>query len=539
MNKKNLFLLILILLIAAFLRFYKLGINPLSLSWDEASIGYNAFSIAQTLKDEHGRFVPYDYFSAFGDYKPPVAIYLTAAAVKLFGFSEWSVRLPSALFGFLTVLLTFFLVEALRKQLGSKFINQNYSLAATFFLAISPWHTILSRQLFEANIAAFLIVFGVWLFLKGLSNGWGIILGGLSLVLSIYTFNSPRLFIPLLVIGLVIFFFKKLWMQKKWAIGALLCSIILILPLLPHLLSPLGQLRFKEVNIFSDAKIVEKANGRQSLDNKTILSKIVHNRRIGYSQLFLAHYFDHFNIDYLFFNGDINPKFSTRENGQFFLAEALFLLLGAYYLIQKERKLAFFLIYWLLVGLVPAAMARETPHALRSEVSLPTWQIFSGIGFYCLCNILKKGWKKILLLIIVVFLGWEGIIYLHNYYTHYPLDYSQDWQYGYKLAAKEIMPYQDKYDKIWVTEQYGRPYIFFLVYQNYDPEKFQKTAKVNIDVFGFYQVLSFDKFVFGKRPDLTGKTLLIGAPGEIPEGGKKLKDIYFLNGEKALEIVER
>lgn len=549
MKKQTLILLGLVIIIAFVLRFYKLGVNPPSLSWDEASIGYNAYSIAQTLKDEHGRFLPVDYFSAFGDYKPPVAIYLTALSVKIFGFSDWAVRFPSAFLGTLTVLLTFFLVEELRKYFNSKSLTANpstslgtgFPLLTSFILAISPWHTILSRQMFEANIAQFFIILGVFLLLKGVGRGWYLVLGIVSLVASIYTFNSARVFVPLLLFGLGLFFWRQIRTKMKWGVLSLVVGMVLLLPLLPHLLSPIGQLRFKEVNIFSDASVVLKSNERIALDDNAWWSKIIHNRRIGYGLLFLTHYFDHFNIDYLFFNGDINPKFSTRTNGQFFVVEVVFLVAGLYFLVRKERKLSMFVLMWLLLGLIPAATARETPHALRTEVSLPAWQIISAAGLYCLYGLFVNKWKQIFISLVIMALSWEIFIYLHNYYVHYPQDFSQDWQYGYKLAAREVESYKERYDKIWVTEKYGRPYIFFLTYQKYDPRNFQINQKVTIDVFGFYRVLGYDKYVFGAQDfnSLKGKkTLLIGAEGEIPNNAKKIKDIYFLNGEKALEIAE-
>lgn len=541
MKKQTLILLGLIIIIAFVLRFYKLGVNPPSLSWDEASIGYNAYSIAQTLKDEHGRFLPVDYFSAFGDYKPPVAIYLTALSVKIFGFSDWAVRFPSAFLGTLTVLLTFFLVEELRKYFNSKSLTSRFPLLSSFILAISPWHTILSRQMFEANIAQFFIVLGTLFLLKGLQQGRFLLWGISSLVISLYTFNSTRLFLPLFLGGFVILTWHNLWQQKKYTLLSLILGLLLVIPLIPHLMSPLGQLRFKEVNIFSDASVVLKSNERIALDDNAWWSKIIHNRRIGYGLLFLTHYFDHFNIDYLFFNGDINPKFSTRTNGQFFVVEVVFLVAGLYFLVRKERKLSMFVLMWLLLGLIPAATARETPHALRTEVSLPAWQIISAAGLYYLYGLFVNKWKQIFISLVIMALSWEIFIYLHNYYVHYPQDFSQDWQYGYKLAAREVESYKERYDKIWVTEKYGRPYIFFLTYQKYDPRNFQINQKVTIDVFGFYRVLGYDKYVFGAQDfnSLKGKkTLLIGAEGEIPNNAKKIKDIYFLNGEKALEIAE-
>ena len=114
--------LISIVLLAAFLRFYQLGINPPSLTWDEAAWGYNAYSLGINGKDEFGRFLPYDYLESFGDFKPPMYAYLDIIPVKLFGPSEFSVRFPSAFFGVLTVLLTYFLVKRI---FDDKFKNQN------------------------------------------------------------------------------------------------------------------------------------------------------------------------------------------------------------------------------------------------------------------------------------------------------------------------------------------------------------------------------------------------------------------------------
>jgi len=73
--------LIAIILIASVLRLYKLSFTPPSLYWDEASLGYNAYSILKTAHDEHGRFLPLTNFAAFGDYKPPGYIY--AAVLQL------------------------------------------------------------------------------------------------------------------------------------------------------------------------------------------------------------------------------------------------------------------------------------------------------------------------------------------------------------------------------------------------------------------------------------------------------------------------
>ncbi|MEK7118952.1 MAG: glycosyl transferase, partial [Patescibacteria group bacterium] len=74
--KKTYIVLVLIGILAFFLRFYNATQIPPSLSWDEVSIGYNAYSILKTGRDEFGRFLPLDAFVAYGDYKPVLPIYL-------------------------------------------------------------------------------------------------------------------------------------------------------------------------------------------------------------------------------------------------------------------------------------------------------------------------------------------------------------------------------------------------------------------------------------------------------------------------------
>src|SRR3989344_6801008 len=92
-----------VFLFALFIRVYLLSSVPAHLSWDEASIGYNAYSILESGIDETGKTFPL-VFEAFGVQKLPGYIYLSVPFVKLFGLNELSVRLPSALFGALGVI---------------------------------------------------------------------------------------------------------------------------------------------------------------------------------------------------------------------------------------------------------------------------------------------------------------------------------------------------------------------------------------------------------------------------------------------------
>ena len=159
--------IVLILIVAFFLRFYQLGTNPPSLTWDEAAWGYNAYSLGIDGKDEFGRFLPLDYLESFGDFKPPVYAYLDVIPIRIFGLNEFAVRFPSAFLGVLTVLFTYFLTKRIFWQSERKNL---YGLTSALILAISPWHIMLSRAAFEANVATFFIVLGVFLFLTAVNS---------------------------------------------------------------------------------------------------------------------------------------------------------------------------------------------------------------------------------------------------------------------------------------------------------------------------------------------------------------------------------
>ena len=72
-NPRHYFFLVLLLLLFLTTRLWSMKEAPPSVYWDEASIGYNAFSVSQTLKDEWGEFLPI-HFRAFGEFKLPVYI---------------------------------------------------------------------------------------------------------------------------------------------------------------------------------------------------------------------------------------------------------------------------------------------------------------------------------------------------------------------------------------------------------------------------------------------------------------------------------
>ena len=540
---KNIILLILIVVTGGIFRFWGLSANPPSLYWDEVSQGYNSYSILKTGHDEHKEFLPIARFQAFGDYKAPVYIYLDVPFIAAFGETPLGVRFPSALLGTLTILAAYGLVFELFKTHKQR---QGLALATAFLLSISPWHVQLSRAAYEGNIATFFTVLGIYLFLlaKNRHFSW-FILSGVSFVLGFYAFNAHRIFIPLIVITLGLFYFKDILVKKRLAIllGGCILALALLIPFLLYLRTPESRLRFNEVNIFSDSSIVKQSNAWRKEENNSLLSDVLHNRRVLFTFSYLKHYLDFFNPNYLFFTGDVNPRFSMQDVGELYLWELPLLIAGIYMLIKYRKRETAFIFAWFLLAPIAAATARETPHALRSETYIPTYEIIAAFGLYGIVVFFSKFkplYRKLCYVIFGIIVFATVFVAVHNYFAHFPIQYSGDWQYGYKQAVTYAKSQENKYDIIAFTENYGRPYIYVLFYGNISPQVYWETKTETRDPFGFYNVLSIGKYQFRSNliePSDAGKRVLyVGAPDQIPGNLKVLKTIDFLNNSKAFVL---
>src|SRR5258708_3222526 len=148
-----------IFILAFFLRTVNLQNSPPGFTWDEASLGYNAYSILKTGRDEWGVFLP-TIFKSFGDYKPGAYVYLTIPFVAIFGLNETAVRLPSIIVGSLIPILALLIIMQLLDRNGKKI-----GLIVALLLCLSPWALQYSRGAWEANLAFFETLLPMYFFL--------------------------------------------------------------------------------------------------------------------------------------------------------------------------------------------------------------------------------------------------------------------------------------------------------------------------------------------------------------------------------------
>src|SRR5258706_13371060 len=107
---KKILIILAIMGLGSFLRLYNLSNSPSGLNADEAALGYNAYSLIQTGRDEHGHPWPIN-FESFGDFKPALYGYILIPFVKTLGLTPLAVRLPSALAGIFSLLIIYLFVK--------------------------------------------------------------------------------------------------------------------------------------------------------------------------------------------------------------------------------------------------------------------------------------------------------------------------------------------------------------------------------------------------------------------------------------------
>jgi 4-amino-4-deoxy-L-arabinose transferase-like glycosyltransferase len=534
-------------MVGSILRFWQLGNIPISPDWDEAALGYNAYSIIQTGKDEYGKFLPI-ILRSFDDYKPALYAYLTIPSIVVFGLNVFAVRLPSAIFGILTVLATFFLVKELFKR-------NDFALLGSFLLAISPWHIQFSRVAFEANVGVALNTFGILFFLKSFKKPWFLSLSALIFGLSLHVYQSEKVFVPLLIIALGYSFRKELFsIKRKYLLISIATFIIVCLPLIIYILGNKEALsRANTVSIFSNSSIIESNTVKLARDrvNNDILGLILDNRRVEFVKYIAGGYLSHWDLNWLFVTGDI-ARHHAPGMGLMYLVELPFLLIGIYMLLFGDfnKEIKVFTILWFLIVPIPASVTNDVPHAVRTINFLPLLQILTTIGvitsFAWISNLRHKILKlkvSYLLFFLAIILGLFNIsYYLNQYFVQQNYFHARYWQYGYENIVNYIESVHQSYNKVIVsnTATMDQSYIFFLFYLKYDPKTYLSkggTLAGKVESINKFSNFEFRKFNYYEEKEKN--ILLVGSTFDMPEVFKTVHEINYPDKKLAIKVVEK
>lgn len=177
---------------------------------DEASIGYDAWAIANYGIDRNLTWMP-AYLIAWGSGQNAGYAYLIMPFIQILGLSVFSVRLPMALVGCVSM---WALYTILRRH-PDKYLP----LVGLFLLAICPWHVLKSRWALESNLFPDMLLWGTALICAGLAGGKKrFFIGGFFIWgLSTWAYATSFIMLPIFVLPVA----WVLWRKKHLRLGEL------------------------------------------------------------------------------------------------------------------------------------------------------------------------------------------------------------------------------------------------------------------------------------------------------------------------------
>ncbi|MBI4359198.1 MAG: glycosyltransferase family 39 protein [Candidatus Nealsonbacteria bacterium] len=360
--RKETILLLFILLLAGFLRFWQLDSIPPGLYPDVAINGNDALSAWE------GR--DFKVFYPENNGREGLFLNLIALSFAVFGPSAWMIKAVAAVIGLLTVLGTYLLAKEL-------FPNHKYlSLVSALLLATSFWHLNFSRLGFRAVMVPFFLVFFSYFLFRAFRKKevCSALLAGAFFGLGFHTYIAFRVAPLLLPFILAPFYlvYRRESQQKKYfslSIVFFLTTFVVALPIglyfLNHPQDFLG--RAAGVSVFSSA-----------------------NPIFGLAQSFFVH------LQMFVFVGDSNWRHNLPGFPQLSPGLGILMFLGLFvlarYLVRECRQREWpkvavqgFLLSWFFVLLLPGVLTSEgIPHSLRTIGVLPVAYILTGLGLFWL-----------------------------------------------------------------------------------------------------------------------------------------------------------
>lgn len=499
LNEKT--ILILILLLALFLRIWRLDVVPPSLFGDELDVGYQAYSILKTGKDYSGNLLPI-HFKSLAEWRTSFFPYTAVPFIAVFGVSEWGIRLPVAIFGVLGILAIYLLVKEITK-------NSIIGLLSAFLLTINPWHLHFSRSGFDGPQMLTLYTLGIYFLLVSLRGKNTLWLSALFLGLTPWAYNTAKLFLPLTILAIIIIWKKDIFkLPKKRLFLAVITFTVVTTPFFIDTFFGGGTQRIQGISIFNDPTTVPQMGFDRQNDvrvrsgnnqSATLVDKLFHNKITSYSDALINNYLQAFSTEFLFIKGDsINLRHSSGE--ELYKYQFVFIPLGIVFLLTSniDKKFKLFLFFWLLTSPIPSALTQGGgTHSVRLILMLFPLNILAAFGIYYSYSKIAKNYKSIFIALVSLIIILEFIFYQHNFWIHYPWKSEKWWHAGFKEAIATAVSEGKKYDKVIISGADEPPLIFFLSFSQYSPQDFQQKYPLTKEILpGFGESEKLSKYYF-------------------------------------------
>lgn len=504
--------------VTVFLHFYRIGEIPNGFYTDEASISYNAYSLAETGKDEAGRSFPL-FCRVFEYYGDPVIIYSACPVAKIFGLSKAACRSVSGFYiicaSVLFVFLSYFYVR-------DKWI----ALVSGFLFSILPWVFPTSRTIVIGYAPMLLGIVAGWFFLMraiGRNNWKYAVIAGISWSFVMYCYGSGRPFSAVSMIVFILAFnvllIKRIKIVSIFVVSYICASIPLIIAVLNNPAVILS--RFTNVSIWGDGAGFYEIAGR-----------------------ILVRYAEYFSPEFLFFRGDLDLRHNTGTSGELYIFMIPFIIAGIYVMIKNFRRNPYcrFLLYAIIAYPVAAVLTFDRMHSARCINGAPFWCILAVAGFFFIWR--RKSKFRVVAIAILCFSAMEISLYFVNYFGRYAVEsrgaffapFVETVEYCYEnLSENETLyvsnsvfhhPVDREFKPVW--------YIYFLFCGKLDPATYQKKGIPESTVMPYEDRIKSSGMLIRMNSRITvdssGSPIAVPNTESVPEGAKLMHKIPLCEG---------
>lgn len=472
---------LLLFMLGAVIRMLYFGSIPGGLNQDEASIGYDAYAILHYGIDRNGVHLPI-HLIAWGSGQNVLYAYLSMPFILLFGLTPMSVRAVSLIMGLLGMVVFYLISRRL-------FTSRTAGIAAMFFIAINPWHIMMSRWGLESNLFPTLILLSVYMLLKAFQNPKWSYGCTILLALSLYAYGTSYFFVPIFALGtgILLFYTRALKLQTILWNGALF--ILLALPIFMFILINRLMLEGITTPFFSIPRLTTP---RMDQVSSVFSGQLLHTASSNFREF----------IKIMISGSDGLPWNSISPYGYAYPIALPFVLIGLIFMLTtlrnsgRERMGQAIVLLWFFVSVLMAFVTSVNINRIN-------------VIFYPIILLIVAGflWLSQKVRVLGIFSAITFSLFFVLFTTVYFRDYPDEIGPAFYDSFGEAIQYasEESLGNIYVTDKVNMPYIYVLFYEQINPNDFLRTVNYANPGGAFQQVSSFGRYIFGNPSIVPGE----------------------------------
>lgn len=465
---------LLLFLLGALVRILYITSIPPGLNQDEASIGYDAYAILHYGIDRNGVHLPV-HLIAWGSGQNALYAYLSMPFILLFGLSPLSVRLLSVVMGLLGMLFFYLIMRRLTASPGA-------GTAAMFFIAVNPWHIMMSRWALESNLFPTMILIAVYFLMRSLENPRWIYAYTAMLALSLYAYGTAYFFVPLFALGTAVLLLYSKALRLRTLVWNLVLFAAMALPILLFIV--INRYAMKDITtpLFTIPKLtMPRVEEISSVFGGHIWQAAADNLS-AFARLMIS------GSDGLPWNS-ISPYGYAYPLALPFVLIGLSIVLHSWWTGRRERANTGMgvLLLWFLLAVLLAGIT--TVNINRINIIFYPLIMLVSAGFVWLARTMK--WAG---MISAAAFGVMFVLFTGSYFREFPERIAPAFYDSFGEAVQYAAEHSS--GEVYLTNQVNMPYIYVLFYEKVNPHDFLKSVVYANPGEAFQRVASFGRYRF-------------------------------------------